>query len=403
MRRASRGVGVTVIALALAAAASPASADAGARKAKKGKPAQDEGAPEAPTDEPAGFAGWGDGEEEGPSGSEPLSIAGRVFARAVASSVESEPWRGEVQLDSARLGVNYRWKDRVRTKVSFEAAGGEVEVRDAFVEVAASRCVRVRAGRFKLPVSAVELASAWQLPTIDRGQVAEVLEDGLTLTGRRDAVQVRWEPVARARVTVAVSQSVSTAGADPSRPLADGAGLAATVRGELDVVAGVRVGAVASTREVIDGATARRYPAAALDLELDLDDAKVRGLARGLRLWADVVVGQSHLGAVTAGRERTSFVATHAAAGWRAGGRKKGKPYVEPYILGGLINPSLARKRDDVSEVIAGVAAGRWKRWRAQAQLSVVTARGLRPAGLRGAQRDLDDELRATVQLGAAF
>lgn len=337
-------------------------------------------------------------EEEAPKEGEPLSFAGRVFTRFSASTVESAPWQGEVALDSARVAANYVWKEKLRTKVAIEAARG-VEVKDAFVDLKLGRGVSVRAGHFKLPISALENASAWTLPTIERGVVAEALEDGITLSGRRDAVQVSWRVTDEGpRVIAAVSQSTATDGTDPARALADGAGIAAALRVEHDLCPDLRVGVVASNRETIDGTRVARHWAGGADVELDLKDA---GL--GLPLWADVLVGQSHLGAAAAGRERTTFVATQAAAGWRFGGAKKNKPYVEPFVLGGFLNPSIDRKRDDVTEVIAGVAAGRWKRWRGQGQVSVVNARGFRPAGLGGALVDINDAVTATLQLGAAF
>jgi hypothetical protein len=337
-------------------------------------------------------AGVGDvhaDEEDAPKEGEPLSFAGRVFTRFTASSIEGEPWEGEVALDSARIAVNYIWKEKVRTKVAIEAAGG-VEVKDAFVDLLAGHGVSVRAGFFKVPISSVENASAWTLPTIDRGVVADILSEGITLTGRRDALQATWAAGERGpRVIAALSQSMSTDDLDPARALADGGGLAATVRLEQDFCPEIRVGLVGSTRETIDGATVDRYWAGGADVELDLEDA---GL--GLRLWGDVLAGDSHFG---------TFTSAQVAAGWRFGGKKKNKKYVEPFALAAYFNPSIDRKRDDVAEVAAGVAAGRWKRWRGQGQVSYVNAKGFRPAGLGGELVDVNDALSVTLQLGAAF
>lgn len=339
-----------------------------------------------------------DGDDEPKADEEPLSIGGRVFTRYTATSIEGEPWEGEVALDSARVTVNYLWKEKVRTKVSVEAAG-TAKVKDAFVELDADHGISVRAGHYRIPISSLENEGEWTLPTIDRGVVAKALSDGITLTGRRDAVEVTWEAAETGpRVMAAVSQSVSTDDLDPARALSDGGGIAATLRVEHDVVPGVRIGAIGSNRETIDGTTARRYWAAGSDAQVDLEE---QGL--GLRLWADVLVGTSHLGAAAALRESTTFVAAQVAAGWRFGGEKKNKPYIEPYLLGGFMNPSIDKKRDDVSEIIGGVAAGRWKRWRGQGQLSYVNARAFRPPGLGGALVDVNDAITVTVQLGAAF
>lgn len=336
-------------------------------------------------------------EARGDTGVEPLSIAGRVFTRFTAASVDSAPWIGALALDSARIAVNYTWKDRMRTKVSLEAANGP-EVKDAFIEIAASGCLSIRAGHFKLPISSLEQASAWTLPTIDRGVVADILEDGVTLTGRRDGVQATWSPTDRSRFVAALSQSMSTDGLDPAQALSEGGGVAAAVRAEHELVDGVRAGVVGVNREILDGSTARRYWAGGADLELD---RAIGG--RGLRVWADVLAGQSHLGTLLAGTERSTFVTAQGAAGVRFGGKKKNKKYLEPFVLGSYFNPSIDKKRDDLSEVIAGVAAGKWKRWRGQGQVSVVTARGLQPSGIGGANVSIPDAISVTFQLGAAF
>jgi hypothetical protein len=320
-----------------------------------------------------------------------------VFTRFTATSIDSGPWTGAMALDSARIAVNHIWKERVRTKVSLEAANGP-EVKDAFVEIAASGCLAIRAGHFKLPISSLEQASAWTLPTIDRGVVATILENGVTVTGRRAGVQATWSPSERSRLVAALSQSTSTDGSAPGQLLSEGAGVAAAVRFEHDLVDGVRVGVVGANREILDGSTARRYWAGGVDAEIDRSFA-----GRGLRLWADVLAGQSHLGTLIAGTERSTFVSAQGAVGFRFGGKKKNKRYLEPFVLGGFFNPSIDKKGDDLSEIIAGVAAGKWKRWRGQGQLSVVTARGLQPSGIGGANVSIPDAITFTFQLGAAF
>lgn len=335
----------------------------------------------------------GDGKLERRS---PVTIGGRVFARGELVDTDAAPWTGQLSLASARLGASYRWKDRLRVKAVVEAAGKNVKVRDAFVETAAGGGVHVRAGRFKVPVSALELESAWRLPTIDRGAVAVVLEDGIGLTGRRAGVAASWaaDP---ARVTAVASQSAATTGDEPARDLTDGAGVSISLRGEVALGAGIRFGVIGSNREVNYVAGVGRYWAAGLDTEIDLDEV---GL--GLRVWADLLVGTSHLGATSAD-DSTRFIATQAAAGWRFGGAKKGKPYLEPYALGAYFNPDTDHRRDELTDLIVGVAAGRWKRWRVQAQVSLTNVKANRPAGLGGFDVDVDDRTSASVQLGAAF
>ncbi|HRC57381.1 MAG TPA: porin, partial [Kofleriaceae bacterium] len=327
----------------------------------------------------------------------PLRIGGRVFARLEAADTDATDWTGQFTLASARLGVSYRWKDRLRVKAVLEAAG-KVAVRDAFIELAAGSGVDVRAGRFKGPVSAIERASAWVLPTIDRGAIADVLEDGIGLTGRRDGIEVRFSGgKRRPRFSAVLSQSVATTGDDPARPLADGAGVSAALRGELPLCQGITLGVTGSNREVNYVADVARFWAGGVDAEIDLGAA---GL--GLRLWADALVGQSHLAAASA-TDPTTFVAGQLVAGWRLGGADKGKRYLEPYLLGAYLNPDTGHRRDHLTDLTVGVAGGRWKRWRVQAQVSLVSTWSKRPAALGGFGVDVDDRMAASLQLGAAF
>lgn len=330
---------------------------------------------------------------------EPLEISGRVFARSESSSTDSGPWQHELQLDSARIGASYRWKNKVRVKAAVELAGTP-DVKDAYVDVDGPNGLDVRAGYFKVPISVIENASAWDLPTVDRGALAEVVEDGLGLSGRRDGVMVDWESDSgEALLGVMLSQSAAINGADIARPVADGGGVMATLRGELQLCACARVGVHVSNRETqVNEATINRYWAGGVDLQYDLDPAE-----GGLRLWIDVIGGQGHYYAVTRLEPHTTFVSAQAIVAWRAGGRKKNTRYVEAFAGGGYFNPNVELKRDDVMNAMAGVNAGLWKRWRVQGQVEVVTARGLRPNHLAGLDHNIDDQIKAIVQLASAF
>lgn len=328
---------------------------------------------------------------------EALQLGGRVFVRASAFDTDAADWTGQLELASVRLGASYRWKDRLRVKGVLEAAG-KVSVRDAYLEVPLAHHVELRAGRFKGPVSAIEQASAWDLPSIDRGAVADILQDGLGLTGRRDGLELAWSPrKGGPKVSLVLSQSMATTGDEPARPLADGAGVTAALRAELAPTPTVRLGAVVSNREVNYVKDVGRFWAGGVDAEVDLHDA---GL--GLRLWADALVGQSHLAADSADQP-TTFLAGQVIAGWRLGGAKKGKRYLEPYVLAAYLNPDLGHKLDHVADTAVGLAGGRWKRWRAQVQASRLGTWSRRPPALGGFDVDVDDRISVSAQLGAAF
>jgi phosphate-selective porin len=85
----------------------------------------------------------------------------------------------DVDLDFARrrVGVAGRITSRLEFEVEREidAAGGW---RDAFVDVRATRGLRVRAGHFKVPFSREQLTGAGRLDFIDRSRVADQLAPG---------------------------------------------------------------------------------------------------------------------------------------------------------------------------------------------------------------------------------
>ena len=330
-----------------------------------------------------------------------LEVHGRVFARGAAAKEETAlgggAWTSELTLASARIGVDYQWREQLRAKVSYEAAKGSV--RDAFVELELDHGLRLRAGRMKLPVGAIEQTSSWTLPTIGRGMVADVVADGLGASGRRSAMELRWKRkgVARPSVTLAVAQGVRTAGGQQPGLVDEGGGLTVAARVGVEPCPSYRVAVVGASRVVNYGSDVARYWNAGLELEVDLADAVL-----GLRLWGDAMYGTSHLGAATLGDADRPFAAAALTAGYRFGGADGGARYVEPYLGAGWFNPIADRKRDDTAEVVVGVAGGLWKRWRAQGQFAYQNAKALRPAGLLGTA-DVNDRQAVAVQLSTAF
>lgn len=340
-----------------------------------------------------------DGEVKAKDGAPEIEVSGRVYARYEAYQDDFNDWSGAFSLPSARVGVKYAWKKRLAAKVSFEARGS---VRDAYVDVALTPCLHLRGGRFKVPVSAIERTSTWTLPTIDRTVVSDVLGGGIDMVGRHSGAQLTWEYDAGVHPSVELSlvQAHDVDGNDLGAiRLADGSGVTATLRGELEPVKDVKVGAFVQNRDVLYTNLNRteldRYWAGGVDLEAE---------AGGLRLWGDVIAGTSHLGTTLAKDTSTPFVAAQLIAGWRAGGKSRGKKYVEPFVAGAMVNPVAVRKHDLVTEVKVGVAAGRWKRWRGQLQLALLNTEYAVPTGLGGVGvPDIADKTTVSVQLGAGF
>lgn len=329
-----------------------------------------------------------------------LEVHGRVFTRATATKEETAlgpgEWTNEFSLASARIGVDYQWREKVRAQVEYETTRDSL--RDAFIELALGHGLRLRAGRIKLPIGAIEQTSTWTLPTIDRGMVADVLADGLGMTGRSSALELRWrdEGPWRPTVTVTVAQGLRTTGGEQPGAIEDGGALTVAARAEVSPCL-AQIAVVGASRVVNYGSAAARFWNAGLEVEVDLEP-----IARGLRLWGDVHYGTSHLGAAVVADADRPFAAAELVAGYRFGGLDKNARYVEPFVGAGWFNPIADRKGDDTTEVVVGVAGGLWKRWRAQAQFGYQNAKSLRPAGLLGTA-DVNDRQRVTLQLGTAF
>jgi hypothetical protein len=102
----------------------------------------------------------------------PVRIKGRLFVR---DTITKDGYVNDFDLASARLGAVYR--DRtydLRIELEAELAGNNAEVRDAYVRLEPSDHVRVQAGRFKRPISAISMASRWDLPVIERGYLNDL-------------------------------------------------------------------------------------------------------------------------------------------------------------------------------------------------------------------------------------
>lgn len=114
-------------------------------------------------------------------------------------------------LDQARLSLEAEWKelsvdvsadlaDAIRPRTSSAAFNKPPYLRNAYLTYRAHKAFRIRAGRFKRPMSALELTSSGDLPFRGRGLANElILEDGqwgdralgLMLYGRLPG-KLRW-------------------------------------------------------------------------------------------------------------------------------------------------------------------------------------------------------------------
>jgi hypothetical protein len=93
---------------------------------------------------------------------------------------------------------------------------------------------------------------------------------------------------------------------------------------------------------------------------------------------------------------------------WRRGGVLEGDVYVEPYVLGGLIDPDSRFQDDSVAELTAGVNVGMWRRVRVTLELSLTRTGGAPPDILdpnydTTEPRALVDDEIVRLQVGASW
>ncbi len=325
---------------------------------------------------------------------QPFEVHGRFEAREKVSSVQEpsrQPWRGDFGLARARLGVDWK-KDDVEVVLEADLEG-KPELKDAWAKLDVGRGAAVRAGQFKMPISALERESSWELPTARRGEIHAALEDGLQVTGRRPGAEAAWKAKSRLdpRVSAGVWQSL---GADGKAAPGEGGDLFGQAAGaRVSISPGpVTLGASGAWRsmEPMLGAEPERHWAAGADLAIDHD--------AGGRAWIEGLAGSSPLGI----SGDATFAVARAALAWRFGGAAKNAPYVEPFALAGALDPDAEIEGDLLVERAIGVNAGRWERWRVQLQLEESgVARNFPP--LLAERARVASRRMALLQMGVSF
>lgn len=331
-----------------------------------------------------------------------VTVGGRVFAAEELSTVdkngEGQPWRGQLVLQSARLQVEYLRKKTLRAVAEAELSGKRPKVKDAFVRVHLGGGVYLRAGQFKLPFSAIEMESAWDLPVARRGLLHDLWTDGLAIAGRRPGAQVEWAG-GGVKARAGVWQGLGSDDAPVAGTWDDAFLHTLAARVVAKLARGIEIGVSGQERAAQPSTIepAGHAWAAGADAALAFSFADMR-----LRLWAELAMGSSFIvhQAIT-DRDRARFVSSRSIAAWRVGGQAAGRAYLEPFVLVGILDPDAQVVGDTITEVAAGVNAGLWKVWRAQVELELQRMSELDvPAGLVKAPAD---GLAVVVQLAAAF
>jgi hypothetical protein len=332
-----------------------------------------------------GNRAWGEGEPPSTEGAEegtPAAPEGgtrrkgffgafELHARLIGrgqSTREGDVTESEDSTQNARLSLRWNPARWLRAEVEYDAAENR-HFKDVNVRFR-TRALRIKVGQFKPPLSSIERQSRWDLPTADRGLVNFVLRDAMGWGGRRPGVEVTWRLSKSLEASAGVFQGSHVRGdrigttsfnnivklKDTTVQALQAAGRIAWSRGRTEVgLFGEWRGA-----EPTPGLGYERFWMAGADFKWS--DKPKRG---GRRVWADAHVGSNWQDWNAFDQHPTTFLAGRIVGAWRRGGHKTAAFYVEPYVMGGLVDPDTHIRSDVVWELSGGVNVGLWQRLRA--------------------------------------
>jgi hypothetical protein len=319
-----------------------------------------------------------------------VEVGGRLDVRETLERPQGGIWAGELTIPTARVEVSYRWKKRLRAVVEFDARG---ELKDVFVWLKIANGFSTRAGRFKLPLSLIELESATKLPLVRRGLLRDVLDDALNLSGRSPGAQLEWKCPGCTQDLKLQAGVWQTRDPDTKIALERGLGLLPALRGTWQL-GGFQVGASALLQP--EGASPGGDQSSWLTA---LDVRHTLPLGSGaLRTWAEAITGRA---APIGGTG--NLLMGRAVTAWRLGGAERGNAYLEPFVLLSAMDPDLDGHEDLLWEGALGLNAGQWERWRVQAQFEVRKAEAGVPPVLEALEESLASRRALLVQLEVGF
>ncbi len=107
-------------------------------------------------------------------------LVGTTTTRQVAGDLVF--WRSKQELNSARVGLEYKYSKDLKGVIKLEAGSGKASIRDGYLRLRLASGLKLQAGRYKRPISSIALAGKSDLPAIERG-LLDALE--LPFTGGR--------------------------------------------------------------------------------------------------------------------------------------------------------------------------------------------------------------------------
>jgi hypothetical protein len=335
-----------------------------------------------------------------------VTMAGRVFVRWGATSVEDADAVGKLEVASARLELRYRFRDYLRAVVEVEVSGNP-KLKDGYLSLR-KHGFELRAGQFKMPTTRIEMSSEWKLPVLDRGLVSDVLVDRALVGGRRPGLTVGYTHECALEPTLVIGAFRAD---EPSGEwLIDPPVDAMNLVGRLSMtVAGIEIGVGGELRRTHPYSSALlsemgTYGSASADVSGEVPIGPVT-----LRFWIDGFLGEHFYGASL---PETSTDAVHDFLGGRAivavrhGGRAERALFVEGFVMGSLLDPDRDVTGDLGSEIRLGVSAGLWELARATIEVSRSSLGDHFPAFVPNAAEPPDPiaaEDRFLVQLGLSF
>jgi hypothetical protein len=261
----------------------------------------------------------------------------------------------------------------------------------------------LRAGQFKMPGSAIELASPWALPFVRRGFLHGLLIDGLDNAWRRPGVMLRWRgsDFLRPEISAGVFQGfvVVSEGLDRDKDLIVAqslSGQSLIARAQIEPVEGIAVGAYYHHRVGTPGILRNaHYWTTGADFVVDRTFA-----GGGLRIWLDGIAGASwfeHPSKPADGQD-TTFVSGRSILAWRFGGVETEQRYLEAFGTFGVLDPDVDVVSDLAVEAAVGLNVGLWQRLRITAQGEIWrTGRNFPPGYTLGID---PDRVAALLQVG---
>jgi hypothetical protein len=293
--------------------------------------------------------------------SERLEWKGRVFFLGEYRDEVLDAGAGEIAVDgltlsvpSARAGFKAKIRDKVTLTLEADFAGGRVSIRDGFIQ-AKNKHFLLRAGRFKMPISAFTLESPWKLPRAQRGVLDDILSEQMLLSGRREGLMGRWEGGGFWDFAV-------TAGVFQSLDVFSPKHLTSVLRLSIEPK-NTEIAAVGMRRSALVSGVERAFNQAGAELT-----SVERVGAFGLRTWAEAYVGQSWFHQPAAGVDiealrrgpAATFIEGRVMAAVRLGGVERDEKYAELFLSGGLLDPDVDVRQDLFFEVSAGINLGHW-------------------------------------------